>query len=409
MQGDIQQTQICRIVDAQNGQSANAEGLFFQLIVRLHKFSIGCLDYNDSLHWQRGLVVDGDYNGRALLRHIGNDVHITVRAPYPERFLGMLTEEVKYLVESFWEGLRCDITVPCLNPNHCAGLFEVEKLIENKRRGRPEQPCQTCNEWQNIDQLLLNAPDARPIPTIEVLSNQAILGELGKLRKVLVKQNHTVMGRFDNLDTNQRKLLSKADASFNVLMRTFTDEAKEGPRLFSMRPIDPKWLMKPKKLVSQKFRILLWCEHSQLPVFVFNKESDSRGIYEMDLPYEWLIKAAPYLKAVTTTLSLILPVASSATKLWMSENTYEDMKNQLAFGKDVFDSLLKGTDKVADWEDKSNVPNLPHGVMQRAEGALLRELHSFLKAKDPGFGGLVRVMNKRQEFLWVHEKFAGEY
>jgi internalin A len=32
-----------------------------------------------------------------------------------------------------------------------------------------------------------------------------------------------------------------------------------------------------------------------------------------------------------------------------------------------------------------------------------------LKAKEPGFGGLVRVMNKRQEFLWVHEQFAGEY
>ena len=25
------------------------------------------------------------------------------------------------------------------------------------------------------------------------------------------------------------------------------------------------------------------------------------------------------------------------------------------------------------------------------------------------FGGLVRVMNKRQEFLCVHERFAGEY
>jgi hypothetical protein len=42
-------------------------------------------------------------------------------------------------------------------------------------------------------------------------------------------------------------------------------------------------------------------------------------------------------------------------------------------------------------------------------GTTLRELHALLKAKDPGFGGLVRVMNKRQEFLWVHEKFAGEY
>jgi internalin A len=41
--------------------------------------------------------------------------------------------------------------------------------------------------------------------------------------------------------------------------------------------------------------------------------------------------------------------------------------------------------------------------------ATLRELHALLKAKDSGFGGLVRVMNKRQEFLWVHEKFAGEY
>jgi hypothetical protein len=45
----------------------------------------------------------------------------------------------------------------------------------------------------------------------------------------------------------------------------------------------------------------------------------------------------------------------------------------------------------------------------RADSATLRELHALLKAKDPGFGGLVRVMNKRQEFLWVHEKFASEY
>ena len=37
------------------------------------------------------------------------------------------------------------------------------------------------------------------------------------------------------------------------------------------------------------------------------------------------------------------------------------------------------------------------------------EFHVLLKAKDPGYGGLVRVMNKRQEFLWVHEKFTGEY
>ncbi len=39
------------------------------------------------------------------------------------------------------------------------------------------------------------------------------------------------------------------------------------------------------------------------------------------------------------------------------------------------------------------------------------QLTALLKDKDPssGFGGLIRVRNKRQEFLWVHERFEEEY
>jgi hypothetical protein len=40
---------------------------------------------------------------------------------------------------------------------------------------------------------------------------------------------------------------------------------------------------------------------------------------------------------------------------------------------------------------------------------VLRQLQVWLKEKDPGFGGLVRVQNKRQEFLWVHPQFEKEY
>ncbi len=184
--GDIQQVQICRIVD-EKGQSATAEGLFYQLIVRLHKYSLGRLDYNESVHWQRGLILDDDYNGRALLEHKGNDVHITVRAPYPERFLAMLTAEIKYLVESFWEGLRCDVMVPCIEP--CGknapgtGLFEVGKLIDSKKRKRPEYPCPVCNEWQDIDCLLRNAPSAQPIAAEALFAEfDEIKLELGDVR-----------------------------------------------------------------------------------------------------------------------------------------------------------------------------------------------------------------------------------
>jgi hypothetical protein len=214
------------------------------------------------------------------------------------------------------------------------------------------------------------------------------------------------MGRFDNLDAGQRELFSKAEASFEKFIQLFTDEAKEGPRLFSMRPVDPNWLEKPKQLVSQKFRIHLWCEHTELPLFILNEAGDIRGSYDIDLPYEWVIKAAPYLKAVTAALSLILPIASSS-RFVVSDEQFKSIEKQLAFGTDVFSSLSSNT--LTNLTDKSDAPDLPHGAMQRAEGALLRELHAFLKEKDPGFGGLVRVMNKRQEFMWVHEKFVSEY
>jgi len=193
--GDEQQVQTCLIVD-QKGQSATAEGLFYQLIVRLHKFSLGRQDFNASVHWQRGLILDDDYNGRALLEHDGNDVRITVRAAYPGNLLAVLTREVKWLVENFWEGLKCQVVVPCIDPcgknSPGTGLFEVQKLIESKRRGRPEYPCAVCNEWQNIDSLLQNAPAARR-PSIESLLTE----NFGDMRSRLdeLRQQTLVLGQ----------------------------------------------------------------------------------------------------------------------------------------------------------------------------------------------------------------------
>ena len=58
---------------------------------------------------------------------------------------------------------------------------------------------------------------------------------------------------------------------------------------------------------------------------------------------------------------------------------------------------------------RSAAPDPEQGEALRAQGAVLRQLHAWLKEKDPSFGGLVRVQNKRQEFLWVHPQFEREY
>lgn len=503
--GDRQQVQICRIVDVQNGQSAGAEGLFYQLIVRLHKFSLGRVDYLQSVHWQRGLVLDDDYNGRALLEHVGNDVRITVRAPYPERFLSVLTSEVKYLVDSFWTGLRCDVMVPCIEP--CGksapgtGLFEVQKLIESKRRGRPDYPCLVCNEWQDIDCLLRNAPAAQPVvaatlfaefadmkrtleiiyqkvqqqdvetgarsggrdggegqverplrdPELRRLLNEHFnTGELqslcfdleidydglpgqskfDKVRELIgyarrygriddllaecrslrpaIKWSGAVR-RFDRLDAGDQRILSKVDDAYTSLIQTLTDEAKEGPRLFSLVPFNRSGI-NLRQWTSAKFRLILWCEHSRLPLPVLNKKVDrSRGIYELELTRDWFAKAAPFLKVLTGTLSLVLPVALSRAMVGLDETTYKQLVSYFDSGKEVIDASLGGGEQIGGRLGGDMSANLEHGDMIRAQGATLRELQALLKAKDPGFGGLVRVRNKRQEFLWVHRQFEGEY
>ena len=414
--GDRQQVQICRIVDYR-GQVAVAEGLFYQLIVRLHKYSLGRCNYEKSIHWQRGLMLDNDYNGRALPEYVNTDVKITVRAAYPERFLSYLTEEIKWLVENFWEGLRCNVMVPCIAP--CGknapgnGLFEVEKLIESKKKNRDEYPCPIsgCGEWQNIDCLLNNAPTTPP-PSQEIGIQQfrnIVKDELKIIRKDLAIVDRRGQERFESLSQDQRKILSKIDEEFASLMQMFTDEAKDGPRLFSFKPVDPKFFNRPK-WISTKLQITLWCEHSRQPLPALNPKDKKKGVYELEVSREWFTKAAPYLKILTGTLSLVLPVAASATKLMLDEATYKGIEEALDLGQKSIESTLKGSDLATNWSTESDGPDWQQGEAAiRAQGPILRELHALLKAKDPGFGGLVRVQNRRREFLWVHPQFVEEY
>ncbi|WP_346292191.1 leucine-rich repeat domain-containing protein [Sphaerothrix gracilis] len=413
--GDRQQVQICRIVD-DRGQSANAEGLFYQLIVRLHKYSLGRDDYDKSVHWQRGLMLDNDYNGRALLEHIGNDVKITVRAAYPERFLSYLTEEVKWLVKSFWEGLNCNIMVPCIapcgmeKPGH--GLFEVQKLVESKKKNRPDFPCPVsgCDEWQSIDQLLNNAPTASSLSQGAGLEQvrDVVKDELAVIRRDLVTLDRRDQQRYQALSQKQRALMSQVDQRFASLMQMLTDEAKDGPRLFSFKPVDPGFFDRPK-WISAKFQLTLWCEHARKPLPALNPADSQQGVYELELNREWFTKAVPYFKLLTGTLSLVLPVAASTTQFMLDDATYQGIQEELDLGQKSLEFGIQGSDLAVDWQTKRNSPDFEQGEAVRAQGSMLRELHALLKEKDPGFGGLVRVQNKRREFLWVHPQFVSEY
>jgi hypothetical protein len=350
-----------------------------------------------------------------LLEYVDTDVKITVRAAYPERFLSYLTEEIKWLVENFWEGLRCNVMVPCIAP--CGmnspgnGLFEVEKLIESKKKNRDEYPCPIsgCGEWQNIDLVLNNAPTAQPPSQGIDIQLRNMVKELKIIHEDLVIFDRRDEERFQSLSQDQRIILSKVDEKFASLMQMLTDEAKDGPRLFSFKLIKTGFFDRPK-WISKKIQITLWCEHSRLPLPALNPNNKRKGVYELEVSPQWFTKAAPYLKILTGTLSLVLPVAASATKLMLDEATYKGIEEELDLGQKSIESTLKGSDLATNLSTESDAPDWQQGEAAiRAQGSILRELHALLKAKDPGFGGLVRVQNRRREFLWVHPQFVDQY
>ena len=100
---------------------------------------------------------------------------------------------------------------------------------------------------------------------------------------------------------------------------------------------------------------------------------------------------------------------SKDRKYGAAAEAYEKIAKQLEVGQKTAESLLKAGEKFVTKLEGDDGPELPTGVPVRAHGAVLRQLHALLKERDPSFGGLVRVQNKRQEFLWVHPIFESQY
>jgi hypothetical protein len=84
--------------------------------------------------------------------------------------------------------------------------------------------------------LLRNASAAQPISLDELLT-----------------QFNAIKDKLDVVDVNTRRILSQVDKTYTDLLQVLIDEAKKGPRLFSLFPLDrSKFLALPDFVVYKK-------------------------------------------------------------------------------------------------------------------------------------------------------------
>ncbi|HUA27987.1 MAG TPA: COR domain-containing protein [Streptosporangiaceae bacterium] len=403
-------TQICEIVEARSDVPAIPEGLMYQLIVRFHRFSLGRDDYRKSVHWQAGIILDDDYNGRAIIIVERNRVQVKVRAPYPQFLLHRITQDIRDHVQAFWKGLEVRVMVPC--DSECedvpgTGLFDVAKLIHSREWGREEYPCSRCPKWQNIDRLLLGTPRVPPTDEDRLVRavREAMAPEFSGMLSRISASGRLAEGAVNRQATEIKRAISQTEERYRNLILALDDEAREGPRLFSLVPLKPS-LLHPG-IAMYSVRLTLWCEHSRLPVHVLNAGRPPTGIYEIDVPREWLVKAAPWIRVTSILVRNLLPVSLDGLKISLPHRDWRALADQLQLAEDSLDALTGiPADSLPD--DQQPAGLAPDGPDFRLDGSLLRTVHAFLREKDPSFAGLERVRD-RDRYRWVHPGFVSYY
>ena len=99
---------------------------------------------------------------------------------------------------------------------------------------------------------------------------------------------------------------------------------------------------------------------------------------------------------------------NATTKVVLGAETVNEISADLDLGRELFKLTLTGIDEVTSISGGPEIDEPDHGYPREAYGASFRELQTMLKKQDAGLGGLVRVLNKRREVVWVHPDFVDE-
>jgi hypothetical protein len=128
------------------------------------------------------------------------------------------------------------------------------------------------------------------------------------------------------------------------------------------------------------------------------------GVYDVDIPREWWVKAVPLLKLTSTLIKPFLGVGFAATELGFDAEQLDAVEKQLALVKETLTAAadLAGTaDAGGSWtgEDAERTTQTGDDIV-RGEGGVLRTLHALLAKEDPTFADLRWVTDQTGRYLW---------
>jgi len=346
-------------------------GLVPWMIVRTHDYAFDqhCEDGgNHRLHWQKRMFLCHPPHGEAMLEKRGREFHIYTQATYPEYFMNVLQETLQKLIKDNWPGMegRYRFAVPCptqVDGKACKGRFSIQALRQFLSNGVRDYPCQNCFQSHSITELLL-----------------------GFEERNIDQQLREIKEQLDGMD-------SRIASYFMATMRAIADEAKHGPRLFTLRADDAKLSL--KQLLVKPMKIQLWCEAEDCQHPVVEK---GKGVYPIEKLHEWVTEIAPYANFALGVLTTVAPMAAPAINTFFGPKTTETwgIKDQLDLTKAIIGKL------PAEIEIHTH-ESFQGGMLSEPERSGILALHQLIKEQDPTHAnlGLHRITTYTGDYRWL--------
>lgn len=358
-------------------------GLIPWMIVRTHEYIYQRLESDGKthrLHWQKGMFLRNQRHGEAMLELRDRELHLYTEAVWPEYFTNVLQQTLHTLITETWPGLegRYHFAVPCpteIDNRACMGRFEISALRQFLEEGDTHYRCQSCRTRHEIVDLLYGFED-------------------DTTREQLTRIETKVDRGFAEIQDNLAEWESRIANYTMGIMRAIANEAKAGPRLFTLEPIDGNW----RRPFDKGYRLHLWCEAENCQHRVHQPDL---GVYEFEAPRDWVIKVAPYANLVSRVLKTVLPLPAPAANIYFGQAIMDDWAIQKSL-----DAMKEATGTLLKEEFSVTEPGrLKDGLLTEAERSGILALHAFLREEDPHHQrlGLKRMPTYTGDYLWLCE------
>ena len=368
-------------------------------IARCHRFTM-------DKHWLFGVLFrDADEPRHlALVQADQKDgiVDMTVRGPFPQRFLSLLRDGFKDTLKRY-KGLEVQRLVPCpgyntIRDKPCENEFKLD-LLEEKLIQNPTKITFECNDCDT---------ELSRLELVEGIGAAAITQKFTEERiAALIKEEHQKTRA--HIDLRIEDVLAFAERNFiNAWKREQERELITCPNVFILKTVGKGGLF-----TAKKFELQLYC---QQPGHWHSIEEPGR--YEFAQTAEWFKKAAPYLLTLVDVLKVVSSLAGPVLSMGVAAGMVDITRNAHEFLKGDFkamSTLLKEL-KAEDFEVEKlgemarEVQETPtYRKFKGADLVAIRELMDQLADRAPKWGGLTRRQTPEGDLLWLCKNHLREY